>query len=83
MLSPCALIRPILQVAAMFKIANNKDTPNIPDSFSEIGKSFLQLCLKRDPASRPSAARLMGHPFVHGYLTPVKASTIQLMGDEW
>lgn len=70
----------ILQVAAMFKIANSKDTPEIPDSFTEIGKSFLQLCLKRDPASRPSAAGLMGHPFVQEYRAPVKASIIQLLG---
>lgn len=54
-------------VAAIFKIANSKDIPEIPDSFSEEGKSFLQLCLKRDPASRSSATQLMDHPFVQDH----------------
>uniref|UniRef100_A0A0A9CNI5 Protein kinase domain-containing protein n=1 Tax=Arundo donax TaxID=35708 RepID=A0A0A9CNI5_ARUDO len=54
-------------VAAIFKIANSKDIPEIPDSFSEEGKRFLQLCLRRDPASRSSAAQLMDHPFVQDH----------------
>ncbi|CAN6248696.1 unnamed protein product [Urochloa humidicola] len=54
-------------VAAIFKIANSKDIPEIPDSFSEEGKDFLQLCLKRNPASRASAAQLMDHPFVQDH----------------
>ncbi|CAL5032008.1 unnamed protein product [Urochloa decumbens] len=54
-------------VAAIFKIANSKDIPEIPDSFSEEGKNFLQLCLKRNPASRASAAQLMDHPFVQDH----------------
>ncbi|KAL5213537.1 hypothetical protein ABZP36_024384 [Zizania latifolia] len=54
-------------VAAIFKIANSKDTPEIPECFSKEGKDFLSLCLKRDPAQRPSAALLLGHPFVHDH----------------
>jgi mitogen-activated protein kinase kinase kinase 3 len=56
-----------LQVAAIFKIANSKEIPEIPDSFSEEGKSFLQMCLKRDPASRFTATQLMDHPFVQDH----------------
>jgi mitogen-activated protein kinase kinase kinase 3 len=69
----------ILQVAAIFKIANSKDIPEIPDSFSEEGKSFLQLCLKRDPASRASAAQLMDHPFVqdHPAVKAAKSSALR------
>ncbi|XP_062185076.1 mitogen-activated protein kinase kinase kinase 3-like isoform X2 [Phragmites australis] len=66
-------------VAAIFKIANSKDIPEIPDSFSEEGKKFLQLCLKRDPASRSSASQLMDHPFVHDHpaVRAAKSSTLR------
>jgi serine/threonine protein kinase len=57
----------VLQVPALFKIANSKDTPEIPESISKEGKDFLSLCLKRDPAQRPSATQLLGHPFVHDH----------------
>lgn len=66
-------------VAAIFKIANSKDIPEIPDSFSEEGKSFLQLCLKRDPSSRSSATQLMDHPFVqdHPAVRAAKSSALR------
>ncbi|XP_035818752.1 uncharacterized protein [Zea mays] len=66
-------------VAAIFKIANSKDIPEIPDSFSEEGKSFLQLCLKRNPASRASAVQLMDHPFVqdHPAVRAAKSSVLR------
>ena len=57
----------VLQVPALFKIANSKDTPEIPESISKEGKDFLSLCLKRDPAQRPSASQLLGHPFVNDH----------------
>ncbi|XP_066342903.1 mitogen-activated protein kinase kinase kinase 3-like isoform X6 [Miscanthus floridulus] len=67
------------EVAAIFKIANSKDIPEIPDSFSEEGKRFLQLCLKRNPASRPSAVQLMDHPFVqdHPAVRAAKSSVLR------
>lgn len=73
----------ILQVAAIFKIANSKDIPEIPDSFSEEAKNFLQLCLKRNPASRASAAQLMDHPFVrdHPAVKAAKASALSSPAD--
>ncbi|KAL5215986.1 hypothetical protein ABZP36_007387 [Zizania latifolia] len=66
-------------VAAIFKIANSKDIPEIPDSFSEEGRNFLQLCLKRDPASRSSATQLMDHPFVqdHPAVRAAKSSALR------
>ncbi|KAL6650583.1 hypothetical protein ACP70R_009508 [Stipagrostis hirtigluma subsp. patula] len=66
-------------VAAIFKIANSKDIPEIPDSFSPDGKNFLQLCLKRDPASRSTAAQLMDHPFVqdHPAVRAAKSSALR------
>ncbi|KAA8522421.1 hypothetical protein F0562_013218 [Nyssa sinensis] len=51
-------------VAAMFKIGNSKELPEIPDHLSDDGKDFVQLCLKRNPLHRPTAAQLLEHPFV-------------------
>ncbi|KAL8168235.1 hypothetical protein V2J09_009734 [Rumex salicifolius] len=51
-------------VAAIFKIGNSKDIPEIPNHLSSTAKNFLRLCLQRDPAARPSAAELLEHPFV-------------------
>ncbi|KAL8139749.1 hypothetical protein V2J09_005770 [Rumex salicifolius] len=51
-------------VAAMFKIGNSKELPEIPDHLSEEGKDFVRLCLQRDPQHRPSATKLLEHPFV-------------------
>ncbi|KAB2621062.1 mitogen-activated protein kinase kinase kinase YODA [Pyrus ussuriensis x Pyrus communis] len=51
-------------VAAMFKIGNSKELPEIPDHLSEDGKSFIRLCLQRNPLHRPTAAQLLEHPFV-------------------
>ncbi|GJN21318.1 hypothetical protein PR202_gb08784 [Eleusine coracana subsp. coracana] len=67
-------------VAAMFKIAYSKDVPEIPECFSKEGKDFLSLCLKRDPAQRPSATQLLGHPFLqdHQELRASKCNINQL-----
>ncbi|KAJ4701817.1 Pkinase domain-containing protein [Melia azedarach] len=47
---------------AMFKVLHK--TPTIPETLSSEGKDFLQLCFRRKPAERPSAAKLLEHPFV-------------------
>ncbi|XP_022950242.1 mitogen-activated protein kinase kinase kinase 3-like [Cucurbita moschata] len=67
-------------VAAIFKIGNSKDIPEIPDHLSNDAKSFVQLCLQRDPAARPSAAELLDHPFVQDAVTP-RASDVNLSMD--
>ncbi|XP_020594422.1 mitogen-activated protein kinase kinase kinase 3-like [Phalaenopsis equestris] len=65
-------------VAAIFKIGNSKDIPEIPDHLSSEAKSFLRLCLRRDPSARPTAAQLMDHPFVSDQPT-IKATKSAMM----
>lgn len=48
--------------AAMFKVLN-KD-PSVPDNLSPEGKDFLRGCFKRNPSERPTASKLLEHPFV-------------------
>ncbi|KAL6974929.1 Mitogen-activated protein kinase kinase kinase 3 [Sarracenia purpurea var. burkii] len=61
-------------VAAIFKIGNSKDSPEIPDHLSNDAKSFLKLCLQRDPSARPTALQLLDHPFVRDLGTPRSCS---------
>lgn len=51
-------------VAAMFKIGNSKELPEIPKHLSDDGKDFVKQCLQRDPNRRPLASTLLEHPFV-------------------
>lgn len=51
-------------VAAIFKIGNSKDIPEIPEHLSNDAKRFIRLCLQRDPDARPTALKLLDHPFV-------------------
>lgn len=51
-------------VAAIFKIGNSKELPEIPDHLSDEGKDFVRQCLQRNPLHRPTAAQLLEHPFV-------------------
>lgn len=50
------------QPQAMFKVLHR--TPDIPEALSAEGKDFLSLCFRRNPAERPSAKKLLNHPFV-------------------
>ncbi|CAK7346854.1 unnamed protein product [Dovyalis caffra] len=40
-------------VAAIFKISNSKDYPEIPSHLSEDARAFVKLCLQRDPSHIP------------------------------
>ncbi|CAA2989245.1 mitogen-activated kinase kinase kinase YODA-like [Olea europaea subsp. europaea] len=51
-------------VAAIFKIGYSKDMLVIPDHLSDNAKSFIRLCLQREPSARPMASQLLEHPFV-------------------
>ncbi|KAL4180282.1 hypothetical protein AMTRI_Chr13g124510 [Amborella trichopoda] len=62
-------------VQAMFKVCNK--SPLIPDSLSEDGKSFLNLCFTRNPAERPPAKDLLEHRFVASSLQHDISNSIQ------
>lgn len=57
------------QVAAIFKIGNSKDFPEIPDHLSNDAKNFIKLCLQREPSARPTASQLLEQPFVKNQST--------------
>lgn len=63
-------------VAAIFKIGNSKEIPDIPEHLSAEGKHFLNLCLQRDPAARPTAAQLLEHPFVRDQVAVNRATKL-------
>ncbi|KAK6128947.1 hypothetical protein DH2020_037321 [Rehmannia glutinosa] len=48
--------------AALFKVLT--ETPPIPNTMSADGKDFLQYCFRRNPADRPTASKLLDHPFL-------------------
>ncbi|KAL2455140.1 mitogen-activated protein kinase kinase kinase 5 [Abeliophyllum distichum] len=49
-------------VQAMFNVLNK--SPPIPETLSNEGKDFLRRCFQRRPADRPSAIKLLEHPFL-------------------
>ncbi|KAG6784085.1 hypothetical protein POTOM_009769 [Populus tomentosa] len=51
-------------VAAIFKIAQSKNYPEIPSHLSEDAQSFVKLCLLRDPSIRRPASKLLHHTFI-------------------
>ena len=55
----------------MFHIASSKGPPAIPEHLSAECKDFLYLCFNRQWKARPSAARLLEHPFLVGVAVPV------------
>ncbi|CAH8375100.1 unnamed protein product [Eruca vesicaria subsp. sativa] len=62
-------------VAAIFKIGNSKDLPEIPDHLSNDAKNFIRLCLQRNPTVRPTASQLLEHPFLRVHSPRVAATT--------
>ncbi|CAN0893461.1 Mitogen-activated protein kinase kinase kinase 1 [Linum grandiflorum] len=48
---------------ALFRIGRGVP-PTVPDSLSEDARDFILQCLQVNPDGRPTAARLLDHPFV-------------------
>ncbi|KAL5192368.1 Mitogen-activated protein kinase kinase kinase 3 [Glycine soja] len=67
-------------VAAIFKIGNSRDMPEIPDHLSSEAKKFIQLCLQRDPSARPTAQMLLEHPFIRDQ-SLTKATNVRITRD--
>ncbi|TVU23467.1 hypothetical protein EJB05_25836, partial [Eragrostis curvula] len=57
--------------AAMFKVLRTE--PPIPDNLSPEGRDFLICCLKRNPAERPTASKLLEHPFIRNSFAETKS----------
>ncbi|KAE9612891.1 putative mitogen-activated protein kinase kinase kinase STE-STE11 family [Lupinus albus] len=55
------------RAAALFKLGNTEEIPQVPDYLSKEAKDFVKLCLQRDPQCRPSAAQLLLHPFIKNF----------------
>jgi mitogen-activated protein kinase kinase kinase 2 len=68
-------------VAAIFKIGNSKDIPEIPNHLSSDAKNFVKLCLQRQPSARPTASQLLDHPFVRDHQATPRASNVSLTRD--
>ncbi|KAK8492296.1 hypothetical protein V6N13_110010 [Hibiscus sabdariffa] len=48
---------------ALFRIGRGEPPP-VPDSLSKDARDFIMQCIQADPDARPTAAKLMQHPFV-------------------
>lgn len=57
--------------SAMYHVAHNGATPNIPSTLSPNGQSFLKLCFQLVPTDRPNATRLLKHPWLAFTSLPV------------
>eukprot|EP00435_Cladocopium_sp_Y103_P028434 s2078_g7.t1 len=62
-------------MAAMYKIGMSNETPPVPETFSDIYRSFVHRCLQRDPDERDSAVSLLQHAFVQDDLLFPSAAT--------
>ncbi|XVF05759.1 hypothetical protein REPUB_Repub05bG0200000 [Reevesia pubescens] len=49
---------------SLTRIANSVELPQLPTQLSELGKDFVEKCLRRDPNQRWSCDQLLQHPFV-------------------
>ena len=58
------------QVSAMFQIAKSKGPPTMPEDVSAECREFLYLCFNRNWKERPTAEKLLQHPFVAGVQVP-------------
>ncbi|XWS29034.1 hypothetical protein CRYUN_Cryun25bG0122000 [Craigia yunnanensis] len=55
---------------SLSQIANSGELPELPTQLSELGKDFVEKCLRRDPNQRWSCDQLLQHPFVASASAP-------------
>lgn len=51
-------------LAAAFAIGQGTSDPKFPENLSPDARDFIQCCLKRSPAERPTAEELLNHKFL-------------------
>ena len=52
-------------IAAIYAIGSgDSDPPTLPSHFSNEARDFVQICLSRNPDERPTALKLLNHPFL-------------------
>ncbi|KAE8712737.1 Clathrin, heavy chain isoform 1 [Hibiscus syriacus] len=49
---------------SLCRIANSDELPELPTQLSDLGKDFVERCLRRDPNRRWNCDQLLQHPFV-------------------
>lgn len=54
--------------------------PRLEGPFSPVFRDFVGACLQKDPAKRPSARELLGHPFIAAAHT-APPGLLQLVGE--
>lgn len=64
------------QVSAMFQIARQKGPPTIPEQLSPDCKDFLYLCFNRNWRDRPTASKLLEHPFLASVVCRTSAAPL-------
>eukprot|EP01062_Namystynia_karyoxenos_P072760 TRINITY_DN691_c3_g1_i1.p1 TRINITY_DN691_c3_g1~~TRINITY_DN691_c3_g1_i1.p1 ORF type:complete len:1256 (+),score=233.89 TRINITY_DN691_c3_g1_i1:76-3843(+) len=54
------------QVAFMTRLGAKDSTmlPPIPEDIDEMARALIMICVQRDPSARPSARKLLNHPFL-------------------
>lgn len=58
-------------MSALYHIAQN-DSPALGNlsNWSDVFRRFVDSCLKKNPAERPTCSRLLGHPFIARQRSP-------------
>lgn len=54
----------IKNVGDLINRISNKELPEIPDHLSAVAKDFISQCLQHDKDKRPSAQKLLEHPYI-------------------
>uniref|UniRef100_A0A8B9IF90 mitogen-activated protein kinase kinase kinase n=1 Tax=Anser cygnoides TaxID=8845 RepID=A0A8B9IF90_ANSCY len=68
--------------AAMFKVGMFKMHPEVPESMSDMAKSFILRCFEADPAKRATAAALLQDPFLAS-ARRARGQTVPAAGGEY
>lgn len=67
-------------MSALFKLSDASADELIPPGASPLLEDFLQACLKNDPAFRPSAEKLLQHPWITQIVDPAAPSQAYASG---